>query len=310
MEMGIDEKIKLALQECGGIWCYDIDNKFKYMYPFTTENIGGYIDQFDLKDKTLLTVGSSGDQVLNAILSDCKDISVIDLCPFVKEYYYLKKAAIKVFGREEYLKYLCYYRYNNGHNNQNAFCKYEYNRLKEVLNTYDQEVAYFWNVLYNHYKGLRLRKRLFSFDETDAKYLSVFNKYLVSDIDYLELRDKIDKANVSFSIGNLFEADILKKYDYINLSNIVDTCSFEKFKNLIVKMIDSLDENGILLIAYLYLVSIDEYSSNKRLMIEKFKSILPDDFTSFSFNSVSGIIHGTDSKDSIVTYKKVKKIEK
>ena len=33
MKMDIDDKIKLALQECGGIWRYDIDNKFKEILP-------------------------------------------------------------------------------------------------------------------------------------------------------------------------------------------------------------------------------------------------------------------------------------
>ena len=310
MEMGVDEKIKLALQECGGIWCYDIDNKFKYIYPFTTENITGYINQFDLKDKSLLTVGSSGDQVLNAILHDCKDISVIDLCPFAKEYFYLKKAAIEVFNREEYLNYFCYMIYNKKHNNHNAFCKYEYNKIREVLNTYDEEVAYFWNALYNHYKGLRLRKRLFSLDEISINYLSILNDYLISDIAYQELKNKKDKANVTYEIGNLFNVDILRRFDYINLSNIFDYSSLEKFKELIDKMIKCLNDDGILLIAYLYLFSIDKYDPNKKLMIDKLKEILPDDVNSFAFDSVSGIIDGVNSIDSIVTYKKVKKIEK
>lgn len=41
---------------------------FSKLYPFTTENIAGYIDNFNLKNKSLLTVGSSGDQVINAAL--------------------------------------------------------------------------------------------------------------------------------------------------------------------------------------------------------------------------------------------------
>ena len=310
MEMDVNEKIKLALQECGGIWCYDIDNKFKYIYPFTTENIAGYINQFDLKDKSLLTVGSSGDQVLNAILYDCKDISVIDLCPFAKEFFYLKKAAIEVFNREEYLNYFCYMIYNKKHNNHNAFCKYEYNKIREVLNTYDEEVAYFWNTLYNHYKGLRLRKRLFSLDEISINHLSILNDYLISDITYQELRNKKDKANVTYEIGNLFDVDISRRFDFIDLSNIFDYSSLEKFRLLIDKMIKCLNDDGIFLIAYLYLFSIDKYDPNKKLMIDKLKEILPDDVKSYTFDSVSGIIDGVNSIDSIVTYKKVKKIEK
>ena len=67
---------------------------FTQIYPFTTENINGYLPLFDLNNKTLLTVGSSGDQVLNAVISGCKEIDVIDLCPFSQEYFNLKRAAI------------------------------------------------------------------------------------------------------------------------------------------------------------------------------------------------------------------------
>lgn len=70
--------------------CEDKYIKWKYSgsffrpYPFTTENISGYIKEFDLKNKSLLTLGSSGDQVINAALFNCRNIHVIDICPFTK----------------------------------------------------------------------------------------------------------------------------------------------------------------------------------------------------------------------------------
>ncbi len=41
-------------------------NDFEEIYYFTTENIAGCIDFFDLKDKSLLTVGSLGNKIINA----------------------------------------------------------------------------------------------------------------------------------------------------------------------------------------------------------------------------------------------------
>lgn len=38
-------------------------NGSEEIYHFTTENIAGYIDFFDLKDKSLLTVVSFGNQI-------------------------------------------------------------------------------------------------------------------------------------------------------------------------------------------------------------------------------------------------------
>ena len=63
---------------------------------------------FDLKDKSLLTVGSSGDQVINASLKNCKDITVLDINPFTKYYFNLKKAAILTLKYEEFCKFFCY----------------------------------------------------------------------------------------------------------------------------------------------------------------------------------------------------------
>ena len=42
---------------------------FFCLYPFTTENINGYLPYFELKGKSLLTVGSSCDQAINACIA-------------------------------------------------------------------------------------------------------------------------------------------------------------------------------------------------------------------------------------------------
>ena len=82
--------------------------RFSKIYPFTTENIAGFIDFFDLKDRSLLTVGSSGDQPINAALKGCKDITVVDVNPLTRYYYYFKVATILSLKMEELLKFLNY----------------------------------------------------------------------------------------------------------------------------------------------------------------------------------------------------------
>ena len=62
----------------------DLENGFNKLYSFTTENIKDYISSFDLNNKSLLTVGSSADQAINAILNGCKDVTIMDINPFVK----------------------------------------------------------------------------------------------------------------------------------------------------------------------------------------------------------------------------------
>ena len=56
------------------------------VYPFTTESISGYIKHMDVKDKRVLTVGSSMDQALNACLYGSKDVMVMDINEGTKDY--------------------------------------------------------------------------------------------------------------------------------------------------------------------------------------------------------------------------------
>ena len=54
------------------------------IYKFTTENISGYIKEFNLKNRSLLTVGSSGDQAINANFYGCNYVTVVDLNRYTK----------------------------------------------------------------------------------------------------------------------------------------------------------------------------------------------------------------------------------
>ena len=76
------------------------------IYPFSNENISQSISEFDLNGKSVITVGSSGDQVLNCILKGATDIILIDGNPLARYYLELKLSAIKNLNYEECLKFL------------------------------------------------------------------------------------------------------------------------------------------------------------------------------------------------------------
>ena len=80
---------------------------FNTLYPFTTENIDGYMDLFDLKNKSLLTLGSSSDQAINAGIVGCQNVTIFDICPLTKLYYFLKLASLLSLEREMFLQFLC-----------------------------------------------------------------------------------------------------------------------------------------------------------------------------------------------------------
>ena len=79
-------------------------NVFESVYPFTTENISGYYPSLDLKDKDVLSVGSSGDQAFNAILCGAGKVTLMDISPHIYEFVKLKRDIILDSTRKQTFK--------------------------------------------------------------------------------------------------------------------------------------------------------------------------------------------------------------
>ena len=88
-----EERLLKAIRLCAGAYVEDRAKIFIRIYPFATENISGYLPFFSLKNKNVLTVVSSSDQAIELALKDTKEITILDICPFTKEYFYLKKSS-------------------------------------------------------------------------------------------------------------------------------------------------------------------------------------------------------------------------
>ena len=230
------------------------DGMLQKIYPFTTENISGYIDKFNLKDKSLLTVGSSGDQVINAILKGCKDITLLDINPYTKFYYYLKVASMLTLNLDEFMAFLRFKDYPNiFEDNKNVFNIESWNKVKIMLRLIDYESYLFWDELFQTINLEKIRKRLFSLDEYNSKLILNCNPYLKSQDLYEEIRNKVKNIHPTFINSNIFNVDLKRKYDNIWLSNIGTSITKEE---MIIKMTDNLvkflNKDGLLLISYLY----------------------------------------------------------
>ena len=142
MKYDLHRSMDSAIKRCEGMIVDDgiKDCRIYQIYPFTTENISGYINYFNLTDKSLLTVGSSGDQVINAIMHGCKDVTLLDMNPYAKYYYYLKAASILCLNKDNFLDFLRYrdypkvFKYNEGVLNKATFEK-----IKSTLRVLDYE---------------------------------------------------------------------------------------------------------------------------------------------------------------------------
>ena len=310
-KMNANDLFTFASQRCSGdvlIW-----HQFWNIYPFTTENISGYIDNFDLDGKSLLTVGSSGDQVLNAILLGSKDITLVDINPFAKYYFYLKMAAIMELEMDEYLLFLRYKNYpETFKNNLMVFNDFIFNRLSVCLKEINRETYDFWYDLFRFYSRKDIRDHLFSIDERNDKFIRACNLYLHDDVLFKQLKSKIRDVKPTFETGDILTTGHSRNYDNIWLSNIA-TYGFSDENILAVfnKYREHLNDNGKLLLSYLYDTTIDsKYDESWDAIYDIFKvmEMLGNDGLEIkSFVGTYGIIHDINKiKDSILIYKKVK----
>ncbi len=282
---------------------------FLKIYPFTTENISGYIENFNLKDKSLLTVGSSGDQVFNAILNGCKKITIIDINPFTKYYYNLKAAGVIELSKEEFLRFFRYKDYPKVFKeNKFVFDKEYYEQIKLTLKLLDYESYLFWDSILNIYNGEQVRNKLFMLDEDRTAVIEKINPYL-ENTSFETLKTKLKTVYPNFIIGNIFKENINCLYDNIWLSNIGTYISRNSVKIMVDKFSQLLTANGKLLISYLY-----ETTENTKYQIDwcpiydlkKTLGLLKEYKTKIiTFPGVKGIkLKDENIKDSILVYKK------
>ena len=297
--MTLDQCLDLAIDRCRNI---DNDNwhYFCSIYPFTSENITGYLDLFDFNDRSLLTVGSSCDQILNAILKGCKDITLLDINPFVKYYYYLKVSAILTLNPDNYLSF---FKYDYAkRNNFDVFNQNTFNDIRETLMFINYEAYLFWVELFQICSPLIVRKSLFSTDESNRKRIIGSNPYLLNETNYHVLRDNILTTEPTFINQDIFYFNASNKYDNIWLSNIATYITgYDKIDEMVTKYYASLNEKGSFLCSYLYEINdIDEeYSGldstiyDLRYFFTKYHSLNPQ------LSTFDGVFNLTNSHKKV-----------
>lgn len=301
-----EETLTKAIKQCRNEY-YDF---FSNIYPFTTENIAGYINEFDLQNKSLLTVGSSTDQILNAILHGCKSITLFDINPYAKFYYYLKVACILTLNMEEYFEFLRYCDYPSVFKNNKTCLNIEiFNKIKNTLFILDYESYIFWNELYSRFTPLDIRNNLFSDDEDRTNIIMKLNPYLANEETYKTLKKKIEEMRPTFITANLLKDKIKGHFDNIWLSNIAKYLNIAEIKLLVDNAIKALNHNGLILISYLYQATMNTpynkewepiYNLPKILnVLKKYNPYL------ISFLGVKGLrLEDEEIKDSIILCRK------
>lgn len=271
---------------------------FDRLYNFTTENIQGYMDFFDLKNKSLLTVGSSSDQVLNAFYCGCKDITLIDINPYIKEYFYLKKAAILTLDYEEFFKFLSI----QGEKvyNWKALNKKIYRKVAK--NIEDTDSRKFWDEIFDFHNNQFIKIKLFNMDTERNSMIKSQNNYLRTEKDYKRMKRKIKRLNPEFIVKDIYFYHLDKKYDNIFLSNIADYYEVEETHKLYQRLQKNLNPNGKMLVSYLYGTTRNTKYEERFCRIYNLEKTLPL-FENTTLETVKSK-DVEEKKDSILTYQK------
>lgn len=251
----IQEEVDIALKLANrNTERYD---KYCNIYPWSNENLGGVFESLYKANSKTLTVCSSGDHVLNAILYGCKDITAFDINKFTFYYLDLKMAAIESFSLQDFLKFM------PGVLNDNEYIEELYKRgriktskykdimsqiggidandkrkkkkyrqelflskefLENLKNISKQSYA-FWTRLYSKNHNIT-ESFLFKNHSCGSKSNIIFSSnYLKSEEKYQIVKNRLSSTKIKTEwtdIKMLGRINAKEKFDFIHLSNIAD----------------------------------------------------------------------------------------
>lgn len=295
-----------AMKVCEGyVW-----PEYEKIYTFTTENIAGSLEYFDLKDKKFFTVGSSFDQCLNAYYHGARDITLYDINPNSKYHAYFKIAVILCLNYIEFQEFY-FLQGLKQYYNPNMFNKEMFNKIKYTLRLLDYESFLFFDELFCLYGSKTIREYGFDDDEDRNQAIRGFNIYLKSEENYNKLKSILKGICFKFICGDIFKEKIEGKYDNVMLSNLCTTTTVDNLKQLIEKIdINNLNSGGSVLLAYLWDIDFNETeyedSWKEVYKLTTTKEKLKDYITEYhQINSGRDFIWDEDrKKDLILIYRK------
>ncbi len=285
------------------------EDLYMKIYSFTTENINGYINLFELYNKSLLTVGSSGDQVLNSYFMGANDITLLDINPFAKYYVNLKIAGIISLTYQEFQEF--FFKWINNKYNLNRYNPYLYKKIKKNLKAIDYESYYFFKYIFKYYSKGAIISHLINDDSSESQVIMNINNYLKSEDNYNKLKKTLKNICFKFVNADIFTYQSNIKYDNIFLSNLCTVVNLYEYRDLLIKLRDNnLNINGSMLILYLWNI---DYNSNEinfewkqaynmpgtKFLLKKFITEY------YNITGIDDIKYNKDSKsDLVMIYKK------
>lgn len=283
-------------------------NGYSKMYSMTTENISGFLNKHDLKDKKVLTVAGSGDQRYNCYLNGAKEVVCFDVNPLAELHMRLKDTAMQELNYTDFLKFFGVIIDSSGNN----FLNFDiFNKFKRYL---DNDVYLFYDFLINKFRKTPLQN---AYEDFLYNYTTIreFDDYIVKS-NFMKIANSIGDKDIKFlnvNVANLPEVLDGEKFDMILLSNISDYIHYiypypenhmKKYKELVDKLVDDLYDGGIIQLGYIYsnyddCKRYDDYS--KFRFDESRNKYFP--FTKYFVENVHSY-YGGRKYDKVITYQK------
>lgn len=227
------------------------------VYPFTTENLAGYMKHLNLENKKILSITGSGDHILNSFYYSANSVIGFDINYLASLFAELKFNALRKLDFENFKKYLFA--------ESNKSMDFEiYKRIREDLS---ESCLSFFDSLYGDYdfKGADLRKgKLFNkrFDFDDLRIRS--NPYLFSEQGFEKTKSNIKDKDIYLINSNIRDlpSKLEENFDVVLLSNLADYSQqiypnnqdhFGLFCNeILLPFKNHLNKGGIICSAYVY----------------------------------------------------------
>ena len=258
------------MQQITGSSPFIKDNRYEGLYINATEDMATYYKEFKVTN-SFLTIGASGEQVVNAINSGAKVIDIYDSNRLCKHALFLRLAAIKALSYEEFIEYY------------KTFSPFLFVKIADYLS--EEELAY-WGTLYSMFGpnnlngGKIINDLLFTYKRLDEELVKKINPYLNLE-NFYKLKSLIDSVIINYIDSDLYGLPKHiegKTYDVINLSNIYEYLNYSndtrfkharKYRNFVInELYPHLNNNGTLLVSYLYAWSQKAHEDFQRLYKE------------------------------------------
>lgn len=211
------------------------------MYIYATEMVSKYYRELALKNKRVLSITGSGDQIINAYFFGAKEVVGFDINKYASFILELKISAILNLTYSEFIKFF------GKDMISGTFDVDLYNKFKKSLSV---KTRRFFDGIYEefNYNGKKLIKSGYFRQRAMIKSSAAdINIYLKNEKNYLKCRNIMRNKkpqSLELDINDLLSSKKLKgKFDIINLSNVLNYLTGNTEKELVLKVLADTTKN-------------------------------------------------------------------